>query len=193
MRKPQTYADADNPMWINCIVMVRSYQAAASRQSAKWQKLRLFSRASGENYDLESKDDAEKEGYLFLNRRRCPTSLYLSITGLAHLQVVKIQLIVADFLIDFKPVFYPFPDLAFNFDHISVMKITSLQQFFHPACVSINTIIIINCNQNPTIIQPAPPFPLYSSSAMKACTGRIYRWSQRLFCHFLRQCQYALQ
>ena len=79
-----------NLMLINCIVMVRSYQAAASRQSAKWQKLRLFSRASGENYDLESKDDAEKEGYLFLNRRRCPTSLYLSIIWLAHLQVVKI-------------------------------------------------------------------------------------------------------
>ena len=110
-------------------------------------------------------------------------------------------MIVADFLIDFKPVFYPFPDLAFNFDHISVMKITSLQkEFFHPACVSINTIIIINCNQNPMIIQPAPPYPLYSSSAMKACTGRIYRWSQRLFCHFLngkaswhRKCRFAVK
>ena len=30
------------------------------------------------------------EGRIFLNRRRCPTSLYLSITWLAHLQVVKI-------------------------------------------------------------------------------------------------------
>ena len=31
-----------------------------------------------------------REGRIFLNRRRCPTSLYLSITWLAHLQVVKI-------------------------------------------------------------------------------------------------------
>ena len=50
------------------------------------------------------------------------------------------------------------------------------------------------------IIQPAPPSPLYSSSATKACTGRIYHWSQRLFCHFLngkaswhRKCRFAVK
>ena len=158
-----------------------------------------------EQFSGQFKDEKKIIMWKCWNRRRCPTSLYLFTSWLVHLQVVKMWIVMIRVLLDswfwcnpgswfVIPLFLSLiwcltlnnfkvlgkVILEINVDNKScVMKVTL-------AVVSLTCILkqvalpslFVFCHSN--LQQAALPSLLSSSSATRACIGRLSPWSQRL-------------
>ena len=142
-----------------------------------------------EQFSGQFKDEKKIIMWKCWNRRRCPTSLYLFTSWLVHLQVVKMWIVMIRVLLDCwfwcNPgswfVIPLFLSLIWCFwgKWCDVMKVTL-------AVVSLTCILkqvalpslFVFCHSN--LQQAALPSLLSSSSATRACIGRLSPWSQRL-------------